>query len=258
MIGRRCEPPDVLKARCRRAEGPLPSRLWVIVVVDGVLENTVDQDDDDAEDATESDEEPTMTRSQAFRRPPLGGAASKPTLGTLSSEGDEISSEDDPSSSGGYLPFATAATGTASAGREPDPAATLRGQSPRRGTGTQRGSSKQRHPAPARHDSSTSASASSAGASTSNVQPARPGPLSPRHRAQLAAMSPRTRRAQGAEGSEGTPSMGSSFSDLDDASVTQSALEEALMSNLQAGGGSIASRMSSLGRAFGGSTRREG
>ncbi|KAJ5083236.1 hypothetical protein N7456_012663 [Penicillium angulare] len=48
--------------------------------------------------------------------------------------------------------------------------------------------------------------------------------------------------------SDGTPSMGSSFSDLDDASVTQSALEEALMSNMQHGG--MASRMSTISQAL--------
>ena len=100
-----------------------------------------------------------------------------------------------------------------------------------------------------------------------------PGPLSPKRRAELA--------GKGKEGSEG--SMGSSFSDLDgefpfsfpyftwhesivgggvgsldigyqitytfiDASVTQSALEEALASKMQAGG--MASRMSTISQAL--------
>ena len=56
-------------------------------------------------------------------------------------------------------------------------------------------------------------------------------------------------KGKGREGSEGSPSMGSSFSDLEDASVTQSALEEALASNMQAGGG-MASRMSSISQAL--------
>ncbi|KAL5113833.1 hypothetical protein ACEQ8H_008295 [Pleosporales sp. CAS-2024a] len=48
--------------------------------------------------------------------------------------------------------------------------------------------------------------------------------------------SPRQRRLRrGKEGSEGTPSMGSSFSDIDDAGISQSALEEALLSNMQHG-----------------------
>lgn len=70
------------------------------------------------------------------------------------------------------------------------------------------------------------------------------GPLSPRRTVELAGRSPIS-KGKGREGSDGTPSMGSSFSDLDDASVTQSALEEAMASNMQAGGG-MASRMSSL------------
>ncbi|CAG8958612.1 hypothetical protein HYFRA_00009929 [Hymenoscyphus fraxineus] len=73
------------------------------------------------------------------------------------------------------------------------------------------------------------------------------GPLSPRRTAELAGRSPIS-KGKGREGSDGTPSMGSSFSDLDDASVTQSALEEALMSNMQAGG--MASRMSSISQAL--------
>ena len=43
--------------------------------------------------------------------------------------------------------------------------------------------------------------------------------------------------------------MGSSFSDLDDASVTQSALEEALMSNLGSTT-TVASRVSGIGQAL--------
>lgn len=42
--------------------------------------------------------------------------------------------------------------------------------------------------------------------------------------------------------------MGSSFSDLDDASVTQSALEEALAGEMQHGG--VASKMSTISQAL--------
>ncbi|PLB52541.1 hypothetical protein P170DRAFT_434265 [Aspergillus steynii IBT 23096] len=72
------------------------------------------------------------------------------------------------------------------------------------------------------------------------------GPLSPR-RTELG-YSPRRSVTSGREASDGTPSMGSSYSDLDDASVTQSALEEALMSNMQHGG--MASRMSTFSQAL--------
>lgn len=83
--------------------------------------------------------------------------------------------------------------------------------------------------------------------SSTQSQPQRsPVPLrtlqSPRRTTDLnQTLSPR-QRLIAKEGSEGTPSMGSSFSDLDDASVTQSALEEALANEMQHG--SVASRMS--------------
>ncbi|KAI9776045.1 MAG: hypothetical protein M1839_000648 [Geoglossum umbratile] len=95
--------------------------------------------------------------------------------------------------------------------------------------------------------SSSSQAVSAAGGDGAPANNIRPGMLSPRRTAELAGKSPR-RRATGKEGSDGTPSMGSSFSDLDDASVTQSALEEALLSNMQAGG--MASRMSTISQAL--------
>ncbi|KAG5923321.1 hypothetical protein E4U42_004994 [Claviceps africana] len=65
--------------------------------------------------------------------------------------------------------------------------------------------------------------------------------LSPRRNAEPAG------RSLSREGSEGTPSMGSSFSDLDDASITQSALEEALASHMNRPG---ASSRFSISQAF--------
>lgn len=86
-----------------------------------------------------------------------------------------------------------------------------------------------------------------------------PGPLSPRRTAALRSPGDRS-RGYSREGSDGAPSMGSSYSELDgkdtllmtnffslsddqlncptDASVTQSALEEALASHMDRGGGS--------------------
>ena len=71
------------------------------------------------------------------------------------------------------------------------------------------------------------------------------------NRPPLSTLSPRQRRIakDAREGSEGTPSMGSSFSDLDDASVTQSALEEALANEMNHGG-SVVSRMSTISQAL--------
>ncbi|KAB8248060.1 hypothetical protein BDV35DRAFT_379295 [Aspergillus flavus] len=75
-----------------------------------------------------------------------------------------------------------------------------------------------------------------------------PSPLSASRRGELAHLSPRRLNNSGRDTSDGTPSMGSSYSDLDDASVTQSALEEALLSNMQHGG--MASRMSTISQAL--------
>jgi len=80
------------------------------------------------------------------------------------------------------------------------------------------------------------------------------GALSPKRTAELAGRSPvvggsrKGKTVLSREGSDGTPSMGSSFSDLDDASVTQSALEEHLASRMR--DGTIGSRMSTIGHAF--------
>ncbi|KAL4743515.1 hypothetical protein BDV11DRAFT_111231 [Aspergillus similis] len=72
---------------------------------------------------------------------------------------------------------------------------------------------------------------------------------SPRRTADVNHMSPRRSTTSGRDISDGTPSMGSSFSDLDgDTSVTQSMLEEALLSNMQHGG--MASRMSTISQAL--------
>ncbi|KAJ5336763.1 hypothetical protein MYU51_005893 [Penicillium brevicompactum] len=90
-------------------------------------------------------------------------------------------------------------------------------------------------------------------------------PISGPQRALGPRQNSRRSNASGRETSDGTPSMGSSFSDLDgmsrtpdydgfilidspDASVTQSALEEALLSNMQHGG--MASRMSTISQAL--------
>ncbi|QUC18033.1 uncharacterized protein UV8b_02274 [Ustilaginoidea virens] len=74
------------------------------------------------------------------------------------------------------------------------------------------------------------------------------GPLSPKRTAELSGRSPTGKgKASSRDGSDGTLSMGSSFSDLDDASVTQSALEEALASHMNRPG---ASSRFSISQAF--------
>ncbi|KAL2074000.1 hypothetical protein VTL71DRAFT_7778 [Oculimacula yallundae] len=131
-----------------------------------------------------------------------------------------------------------------------DPSATLRGDPrniARKGPG--HGKSKRQVDISVQSQTSDSSASSTPASAVPrrdvHVRGERPvGPLSPRRTAELAG----TGKGSG-KGSDGTPSMGSSFSDLDDASVTQSALEEALASNMQAGGG-MASRMSSISHAL--------
>jgi len=88
-------------------------------------------------------------------------------------------------------------------------------------------------------------------ASQASNRPSNQTPLSPPHRALLPS-SPR-RHPTGA-GSDTSPSMGSSFSDLDDASVTQSALEEALLSGMgnttMTVHGGVAGRVSGISQAL--------
>lgn len=173
----------------------------------------------------ESDSEDGMSalgRSQAARRSKK--SAVKRSV-NLSSDGDD----DEYSSGGGYLPFASTHMARAEPRRNEDQNQTA--------TLTRRNPLPQ-HKAATRKESSTS-SAERQDLSSSGVGAA--PAISPRHRAQLASLSPR--------GSEGSPSMGSSFSDLDDASVTQSALEDALLSNMRqqgGGGSSMASRIGSI------------
>lgn len=130
-----------------------------------------------------------------------------------------------------------------------------------------RGPERPGHTMPAT-DSSTSSMSSGAPVSLSPSDSRRINPAAPTMHARRLPESRQNSRkstASGREASDGTPSMGSSFSDLDgsyldsedlgillidpiDASVTQSALEEALLSNMQHGG--MASRMSTISQAL--------
>jgi len=77
-------------------------------------------------------------------------------------------------------------------------------------------------------------------------------PLSPHQQAVLASAAGAAagRSPRRPAGSDTSPSMGSSFSDLDDTSVTQSALEEALMSNMGNTTATMASRVSGISQAL--------
>jgi len=149
------------------------------------------------------------------------------------SSGDDAEDEEDPDSSGGFLPFAAAAQGPSTTARADDPSATIRTPPRRRTTISERN-----RPSIQTRDTIISSSASSASSSaavgaglggpsrtqqrpqvTADNQAALRSPispadaLSPRRRAELAKLNPRVSKKK--DGSDGTPSMGSSYSDLD-------------------------------------------
>ncbi|KAF7587749.1 hypothetical protein BBP40_006794 [Aspergillus hancockii] len=196
--------------------------------------------------SSSSDEDDGLSsrRGLHFRRPPWGKMSTRPGLR------DDDNNEDDDDESPAFLPLPQGNHDPTREPSAPDLSATLRLQSenPRRRTTEQ-------SPLP-RASMTTESSASSASSGAPVILPRRggnnsiPSPLSPR-RTDLVRRSLRrsgTSGTSGREGSDDTPSMGSSFSDLDDASVTQSALEEALMSHMQHGG--MASRMSTISQAI--------
>lgn len=171
-----------------------------------------------------------MSRSRAFVRRPRY-SSSKPPLNPLSDADEE--DEDSPP----FLPFSDARPTTPPA--PTDPSSTLK-VSPN-------GPPSHRPPhapltKPKTPNLPQTAHSSSSSAQSQPQSQNRP----PQHNA-LSSLSPRQRRLA-KEGSEGTPSMGSSFSDLDDASVTQSALEEHLANEMTHG--SMASRMSTISQAL--------
>ena len=216
---------------------------------------------------------PTVSRrlnpSSVRHRPP-------PSRKHQSSASDEGADGEDDDDSSPFLPFA-ASTGTSAHQLAQDPGATLRGgfgspPRPSRSPAARKVTMERVLPADvrdgiAKQQMTSSASSNSSEPGGPSSLAARPPPLlglrrtgtrasvplSPQRAAELAAagLSPLRRLGNGREGSDGSPSMGSSFSDLDDASVTQSALEEALLSNMQHGrNGSVASRMSTISQAL--------
>jgi hypothetical protein len=193
---------------------------------------------------SESESEDESTNLQPFRRSPL---SKRPAMRTLNSDNDAEDEDDDDDSGGGFLPFA-ARTG------DEDGTATLINPPKQQPNTTTTGTPSSSKPPPKAQPQSDSASSQTS--STNQSQPQQKlDTLSPQQRAQLSRLSPRYRNANSnaVSGSDGSPSMGSSFSDLDDFSVTQSALEDALLSHVRAGGGTASMGMGSLvGRGRGG------
>ncbi|KAL8413533.1 hypothetical protein RB594_004971 [Gaeumannomyces avenae] len=244
-----------------------------------------EDDDGDDEDPQDDEQSPgpaesssgsssrssSPAQSRIIRRPPRftatsgntggagvgGGVAAKPVDGLATADGAVSPDEDDDDAEPAFLPF--------SGGQYSDPSATLRGD-PRDMVAARRGGGAPLPPSTPKarriaslgqSQTSDSSASSTALVNRSPAQEARNvAPLSPRRTAELSGRAAARAKGKGHglsnHGSDGgTPSMGSSFSDLDDASVTQSALEEALASNMQADN-TIGSRMSvALGRALG-------
>ncbi|KAL8809415.1 MAG: hypothetical protein Q9223_007930, partial [Gallowayella weberi] len=181
--------------------------------------------------SSESEATVPLSRSRAYMRRPRH-SNSKAPLGPLS-DADEDDADSPP-----FLPFS-------------NPKATT--QSPADATATLQTAPRFLSNKPhAQIAPPLTSSSSSAQSSQPHKKPLRRPqiPSSPAHHHSndpASALSPRQRRVV-KDGSEGTPSMGSSFSDLDDASVTQSALEEALAHEMNQGG--VASRMSTISQAL--------
>lgn len=194
--------------------------------------------DNSSSSESESEAAPPLSRSRAYMRRPRHSNPKAP-LGPLSD------ADEDDANSPPFLPFSDPKPTVQSPVNTPnDPSATLRT--------VPRFPSSDKLPTPAPPPALTSSS-SSAQSSQPHKKPSRQpyqNPTSPPHHHSnepASALSPRQRRVV-KDGSEGTPSMGSSFSDLDDASVTQSALEEALAHEMNQGG--VASRMSTISQAL--------
>ncbi|KAF0640112.1 hypothetical protein FPSE5266_05106 [Fusarium pseudograminearum] len=176
-----------------------------------------------AEDSspTSSDDESIPAQSRIIRRPPRYQPP----------DGGQYEDDDDDESEPAFQPYTSPSSKTSAQ----DLGSTLRGDKPVSGKRPHKS-----HGKPAIHKSNTSDSSASSAAmiqkpdkTDKSTEQRTPGPLSPHRPNETTRRSPGGKdKGYSREGSEGTPSMGSSYSDLDDASVTQSALEEALASHM--------------------------
>ena len=182
--------------------------------------------------SSESANEAPLSRSKAYTRRPRYSSIKVP-LRPLSDV------EDDSGDSPPFLPFSDAKGTKKTVSQTGDPSATLRvspkSQTPQRPALNLPNNPQHLNESRTVHSSSSSAQSQPVSRESQGA------------RIPLSSLSPRQRRLV-KEGSDGTPSMGSSFSDLDDASVTQSALEEALANEMRHGG--VASRMSTISQAL--------
>ncbi|KAI0458109.1 hypothetical protein F5B21DRAFT_500754 [Xylaria acuta] len=179
--------------------------------------------------ASSSSSSSSPAQSRIIRRPPRFQSNEGPSFADDDDDDDEV----EPA----FLPYRPQA--------EHDLSATLRGNPRDPGKRSLKGSDRHRIHHSQTSDSSTSSAPLSRGGNDKRPS----GPLSPRRVIESAGRSPGGKSKGYSRDSDGTPSMGSSFSDLDDASVTQSALEEALASRMQ-DGGTISSLRGTISNAF--------
>ncbi|KAI6085296.1 hypothetical protein F4821DRAFT_241200 [Hypoxylon rubiginosum] len=265
--------PGSVEAQRRRLSS-LPIATSVDDQEDPDPDNDPDNDDDppspspveSSSDASSSSSS-SPAQSRIIRRPPRFGQGAD-----AASKFADDDDDDDDDAEPAFLPYKMQPESSGGSGQH-DLSATLRGNprgagdysSRRHGHGhghSLKGSSgRDRHHHRIHHSQTSDSSASSAttplkSVSSDQSRPSASGPLSPRRTMELATgRSPGGNKGKAAatysRDSDGTPSMGSSFSDLDDASVTQSALEEALASKMQ--DGTIGSLRGTISAAFRGS-----
>lgn len=185
----------------------------------------------DTSSAESSSEESSPAQSRIIRRPPR----------FQSNDGPSFADDDDDEETPAFLPYRAQTDGSASGHH--DLSATLRGN-PQNVSRRPHKSHHRGHRSQASDSSASSAAHIAHPHAGDKNKPS--GPLSPRRTMELTGRSPGPKGKGYSRDSDGTPSMGSSFSDLDDASVTQSALEEALASRMQ-DGGTMGSRISTFG-----------
>ncbi|KAJ5459914.1 uncharacterized protein N7458_001466 [Penicillium daleae] len=202
------------------------------------------EEEDLSSSSTESDSEVEETRRvPRFRK-----------FGKFSTQriGLQDDADDDEDDTPAFLPLSRENDQTPRDRPGEELSATLRLDAERAAAARRRMADRAGHRHPVATESSTSSMSSGAPVSLTNSDSRRLGQpasaLSPHRAGEAPRQSPRKSTTSGRDASDGTPSMGSSFSDLDDASVTQSALEEALLSNMQHGG--MASRMSTISQAL--------
>ncbi|KAI1184874.1 hypothetical protein F5B17DRAFT_410239 [Nemania serpens] len=190
-----------------------------------------------ASSSSSSSSSSSPAQSRIIRRPPKFHTKEGPSL--ADDDDDDDGGDVEPA----FLPYRPQTEAAASGGH--DLSATLRGNFRDSGKRSFKGSGRDRI-----HHSQTSDSSTSSAPVSRAPNDKRPsGPLSPRRTMELASRSPGSKSKAYSRDSDGTPSMGSSFSDLDDASVTRSALEEVMASQMQ-DGGTISSLRGTFSNAF--------